>query len=88
MSEPIRNNRNQMPTAPYARVLRLRPILEHITDNMANSTPQNTPANNAPISSHATAPGMSSINEGKLKHETSKEELESGIRTRRLIAGL
>lgn len=28
-------------------------------------TPQNTPANNAPISSHAQQPGVSSIEEGK-----------------------
>lgn len=27
-------------------------------------TPQNTPANNAPISSHAQQPGVSSIKEG------------------------
>lgn len=29
------------------------------------STPQNTPANNAPISSHAQQPGVASIREGK-----------------------
>jgi hypothetical protein len=33
-----------------------------------HSTPQNTPANNAPISSHAQQPGVSSIKEGKLEH--------------------
>lgn len=31
-----------------------------------SSTPQNTPANNAPISSHAQQPGVASISEGKL----------------------
>lgn len=33
--------------------------------NMQKRTPQNTPANNAPISSHAQQPGVSSIKEGK-----------------------
>ncbi|KAL8944414.1 MAG: hypothetical protein Q9216_000465 [Gyalolechia sp. 2 TL-2023] len=42
MSEPIRNKKLDLPTAP---------------------TPQNTPANNAPISSHAQQPGISSIKE-------------------------
>lgn len=32
---------------------------------MASRTPQNTPANNAPISSHATAPNLGNINEGE-----------------------
>ena len=32
---------------------------------MSHRTPQNTPANNAPISSHAQAPGVATINEGK-----------------------
>lgn len=32
---------------------------------LINSTPQNTPANNAPISSHAQQPGVASIKEGK-----------------------
>ncbi|KAL8831559.1 MAG: hypothetical protein Q9191_000802 [Dirinaria sp. TL-2023a] len=42
MSEPIRNKKLDLQTAP---------------------TPQNTPANNAPISSHAQQPGVSSIKE-------------------------
>ncbi|KAI9721464.1 MAG: hypothetical protein M1812_002226 [Candelaria pacifica] len=42
MSEPIRNKKLDLPTAP---------------------TPQNTPANNAPISSHAQQPGVASIKE-------------------------
>jgi nucleosome assembly protein 1-like 1 len=42
MSEPIRNKRLDVPTAP---------------------TPQNTPANNAPISSHSQQPGVASIKE-------------------------
>ncbi|KAI9741984.1 MAG: hypothetical protein M1834_000373 [Cirrosporium novae-zelandiae] len=45
MSEPIRNKKLDLPTAP---------------------TPQNTPANNAPISSHAQQPGVSSIKEEDL----------------------
>ncbi|MCJ1298149.1 hypothetical protein MMC08_000938 [Hypocenomyce scalaris] len=45
MSEPIRNKKLDMQTAP---------------------TPQNTPANNAPISSHAQQPGVSSIKEEDL----------------------
>ncbi|KAL8945121.1 MAG: hypothetical protein Q9211_000333 [Gyalolechia sp. 1 TL-2023] len=45
MSEPIRNKKLELPTAP---------------------TPQNTPANNAPISSHAQQPGVSSIKEEEL----------------------
>ncbi|KAI4226148.1 MAG: hypothetical protein L6R36_003390 [Xanthoria steineri] len=45
MSEPIRNKKLDLPTAP---------------------TPQNTPANNAPISSHAQQPGVSSIKEEEL----------------------
>ncbi|KAL9036683.1 MAG: hypothetical protein Q9214_006028 [Letrouitia sp. 1 TL-2023] len=43
MSEPIRNKKLDLPTAP---------------------TPQNTPANNAPISSHAQQPKVASIKEG------------------------
>jgi hypothetical protein len=31
-----------------------------------NRTPQNTPANNAPISSHAQQPGVASIKEGNI----------------------
>ncbi|KAI9677561.1 MAG: hypothetical protein M1817_006515 [Caeruleum heppii] len=42
MSEPIRNKKLDLPSAP---------------------TPQNTPANNAPISSHAQQPGVASIQE-------------------------
>ncbi|MCJ1337446.1 hypothetical protein MMC09_002728 [Bachmanniomyces sp. S44760] len=45
MSEPIRNKKLDLPTAP---------------------TPQNTPANNAPISSHAQQPGVASIKEEDL----------------------
>ncbi|KAL9007202.1 MAG: hypothetical protein Q9188_000005 [Gyalolechia gomerana] len=45
MSEPIRNKKLDLPTAP---------------------TPQNTPANNAPISSHAQQPGVSSIKEEEI----------------------
>ncbi|KAL8996772.1 MAG: hypothetical protein Q9169_003795 [Polycauliona sp. 2 TL-2023] len=45
MSEPIRNKKLDLPTAP---------------------TPQNTPANNAPISSHAQQPGVASIKEEEL----------------------
>jgi hypothetical protein len=75
-SHPPPRCRNQSattePSRPPLRTLflpRLHLCLHNgRTNNMANSTPQNTPANNAPISSHATAPGMSSINEGKLHH--------------------
>ncbi|KAL2036971.1 hypothetical protein N7G274_010256 [Stereocaulon virgatum] len=45
MSEPIRNKKLDLTTAP---------------------TPQNTPANNAPISSHAQQPGVATINEEDL----------------------
>ncbi|KAI9714771.1 MAG: hypothetical protein M1820_000060 [Bogoriella megaspora] len=45
MSEPIRNKKLDLPTAP---------------------TPQNTPANNAPISSRAQQPGVASIKEEEL----------------------
>ncbi|KAK4697044.1 hypothetical protein P7C71_g991, partial [Lecanoromycetidae sp. Uapishka_2] len=45
MSEPIRNKKSDLQTAP---------------------TPQNTPANNAPISSHAQQPGVASIKEEDL----------------------
>ncbi|KAG8532125.1 uncharacterized protein KY384_003762 [Bacidia gigantensis] len=45
MSEPIRNKKLDLPTAP---------------------TPQNTPAQNAPISSHAQQPGIASIKEEDL----------------------
>ncbi|KAI9881365.1 MAG: hypothetical protein M1830_003372 [Pleopsidium flavum] len=45
MSEPIRNKKLDIATAP---------------------TPQNTPANNAPISSHAQQPGVASIKEEEL----------------------
>lgn len=36
--------------------------------NHVCSTPQNTPANNAPISSHAQQPGVASIKEGRSLH--------------------
>ncbi|KAL8847414.1 MAG: hypothetical protein Q9221_007560 [Calogaya cf. arnoldii] len=45
MTEPIRNKKLDLPTAP---------------------TPQNTPANNAPISSHAQQPRVASIKEEEL----------------------
>ncbi|KAI9809592.1 MAG: hypothetical protein M1825_000024 [Sarcosagium campestre] len=45
MSEPIRNKKLDLPSAP---------------------TPQNTPANNAPISSHAQEPSVASIKEEDL----------------------
>lgn len=38
-----------------------------ITNTMSSSTPQNTPLNNAPISSHAQQPGVASIKEGELR---------------------
>ncbi|MCJ1310193.1 hypothetical protein MMC25_003854 [Agyrium rufum] len=47
MSEPIRNKKLDLPTAP---------------------TPQNTPSNNAPISSHAQQPGVASIREGAFNY--------------------
>ncbi|KAK0513002.1 hypothetical protein JMJ35_005019 [Cladonia borealis] len=50
MSEPIRNKKLDLPTAP---------------------TPQNTPANNAPISSHAAQPGVASIKEEDLDRATA-----------------
>jgi len=37
---------------------------------MDTRTPQNTPANNAPISSRAQAPGVDSIKEGSCAHFT------------------
>uniref|UniRef100_A0A093UUQ1 Putative nucleosome assembly protein n=1 Tax=Talaromyces marneffei PM1 TaxID=1077442 RepID=A0A093UUQ1_TALMA len=48
MSEPIRNKKADFLVAPSLRY---------------SSTPQNTPANNAPISSHAQQPGVASISE-------------------------
>ncbi|KAL4902463.1 hypothetical protein BDW74DRAFT_64492 [Aspergillus multicolor] len=42
------------------------PIRNKKADFPVAPTPQNTPANNAPISSHAQQPGVSSIKEGKL----------------------
>ncbi|KAI4130522.1 MAG: hypothetical protein LQ347_003343 [Umbilicaria vellea] len=50
MSEPIRNKKLDLQTAP---------------------TPQNTPANNAPISSHAQQPGVPSITEEDLDRATA-----------------
>jgi hypothetical protein len=42
------------------------------TDEIAGTrTPQNTPANQAPISSRATAPGVGSIKEGLLEADRS-----------------
>lgn len=37
-----------------------------MSDHSLPRTPQNTPANNAPISSHAQQPGIASIKEGKI----------------------
>ncbi|KAI9837581.1 MAG: hypothetical protein M1819_007232 [Sarea resinae] len=50
MSEPIRNKKPDIPTAP---------------------TPQNTPASNAPISSHAQQPGVSSISEEDFERQAA-----------------
>lgn len=48
---------------------------------MVSRTPQNTPANNAPISSRAQAPDLSTLNEGELLAESVDTGLESrGIR--------
>ena len=41
--------------------------LTHALTTQPCSTPQNTPANNAPISSHAQQPGVASIKEGRSK---------------------
>lgn len=40
--------------------------LRLLTTPPSSSTPQNTPLNNAPISSHAQQPGVASIKEGEL----------------------
>jgi nucleosome assembly protein 1-like 1 len=75
MSEPIRNKKADFPVAPYATPLQPPPPKlsqkkkrrkEEKKTNLQKRTPQNTPANNAPISSHAQQPGVSSIKEGKL----------------------
>ncbi|OJJ41292.1 hypothetical protein ASPWEDRAFT_102873 [Aspergillus wentii DTO 134E9] len=47
------------------------PIRNKKTDFPVAPTPQNTPANNAPISSHAQQPGVSSIKEESLDHATA-----------------
>ncbi|KAL2866334.1 histone chaperone NAP1 [Aspergillus lucknowensis] len=75
MSEPIRNKKADFPVAPYVTVpcfLNLRQHICHllISDKFGR-TPQNTPANNAPISSHAQQPGVTSIKEETLDHATA-----------------
>ncbi|KAE8359992.1 hypothetical protein BDV27DRAFT_135263 [Aspergillus caelatus] len=47
------------------------PIRNKKADFPVAPTPQNTPANNAPISSHAQQPGVSSIKEESLDHATA-----------------
>ncbi|KAE8147365.1 hypothetical protein BDV25DRAFT_160533 [Aspergillus avenaceus] len=47
------------------------PIRNKKADFPVAPTPQNTPANNAPISSHAQQPGISSIKEESLDHATA-----------------
>ncbi|KAL4974289.1 NAP-domain-containing protein [Aspergillus desertorum] len=47
------------------------PIRNKKADFPVAPTPQNTPANNAPISSHAQQPGVSSIKEETLDHATA-----------------
>ncbi|KAL4789521.1 hypothetical protein BDV19DRAFT_373948 [Aspergillus venezuelensis] len=47
------------------------PIRNKKADFPIAPTPQNTPANNAPISSHAQQPGVSSIKEESLDHATA-----------------
>lgn len=65
MSEPIRNKKTDLPVAPYVSPSNLSRCLDDpLTFAAVDSTPQNTPANNAPISSHAQEPGVSSIKEG------------------------
>ncbi|PWY73241.1 NAP-domain-containing protein [Aspergillus eucalypticola CBS 122712] len=44
------------------------PIRNKKADFPVAPTPQNTPANNAPISSHAQQPGIASIKEGKIPY--------------------
>jgi nucleosome assembly protein 1-like 1 len=74
MSEPIRNKKADFPVAPYVFSLFLVPAYRHMERKKKKQltqlpenfrTPQNTPANNAPISSHAQQPGVSSIKEGR-----------------------
>ncbi|GKZ62403.1 hypothetical protein AnigIFM49718_009490, partial [Aspergillus niger] len=47
------------------------PIRNKKADFPVAPTPQNTPANNAPISSHAQQPGIASIKEESLDHATA-----------------
>ncbi|OJJ89497.1 histone chaperone NAP1 [Aspergillus glaucus CBS 516.65] len=47
------------------------PIRNKKADFPVAPTPQNTPANNAPISSHAQQPGVASIKEESLDHATA-----------------
>lgn len=68
MSEPIRNKRADQAIAPYVF---LPPSNTQAMSTLAAnhhpvlSTPQNTPANAAPISSRAQQPGVASIKEGE-----------------------
>ena len=69
MAEPIKNRRPEV-AAPYVHNLVIvRAAVETSqtdTELRAHSTPQNTPASNAPISSHAQQPAVASIKEGEL----------------------
>ena len=66
MSE-IPKNKTPGPSAPYVQ----HPTKDENQEKESRltsdpSTPQNTPANNAPISSHAQQPGVGTIKEGTL----------------------
>lgn len=67
MAEPIKNRRVEVP-APYVAITPLIYFDQDTNIGFRNSTPQNTPASNAPISSHAQQPGVASIKEGMLIH--------------------
>lgn len=83
MAEPIKNRKLDM-TAPYVPETSLTSQDSHMADAMiSNSTPQNTPANTAPISSRAQAPGIGSIKEGSsaIFNLTSTEQHPANMAT-------
>ena len=64
MSEPIRNKKSDVFNAPWALTFICCLCSISSLTFLLSSTPQNTPSQNAPISSHARQPGVPSIGEG------------------------
>ncbi|KAI1138953.1 nucleosome assembly protein [Hypoxylon sp. FL0543] len=87
MAEPIKNRRAEVP-APYVTPFSSAIILQDTDlEFLLRSTPQNTPASNAPISSHAQQPGVASIKEEDLDRAAAASIFAQNPRLVQMIQG-